>query len=325
MNRTAVISSLVLCLCLASCHNRGRQSAEVPQAPQVRPFPTVKPPAMMDSNPEILEYMAAHFWDAFADTGADWAEDSIHIAGVDRIVLEEQVGTYASILGMIPLDKARKSITGFYDQVSKLEMKDSSSSAFEETVRMVTRYLYDENSPVRNEDIYGALAMVLSKSPLVDEGKRMAYAGESELCSLNMAGTKAADFIFTDRDGRDRSLHGIKADYTLLFFSNPGCNACAGLIRGLSASQKIRNMVDGGQLAIASIYIDEEREEWRNHVGDYPLSWIVGYDRDMAIRDRLLYDVRAIPSLYLLDADKTVILKDAPAEKVLACIEDIDE
>ena len=34
----------------------------------------------------------------------------------------------------------------------------------------------------------------------------------------------------------------------------------------------------------------------------------------------LLYNVRAIPSLYLLDRDKTVLLKDAPEDRVFAAL-----
>ena len=35
------------------------------------------------------------------------------------------------------------------------------------------------------------------------------------------------------------------------------------------------------------------------------------------IRSDHLYDVRAIPSLYLLDSQKRVLMKDAPEDKVL--------
>ena len=48
----------------------------------------------------------------------------------------------------------------------------------------------------------------------------------------------------------------------------------------------------------------------------YPAEWFNGFDPDMVIRTETLYDVRAIPSLYLLDEDKTVIMKDAPEHKV---------
>ena len=52
----------------------------------------------------------------------------------------------------------------------------------------------------------------------------------------------------------------------------------------------------------------------------YPEEWYNGFDPDLAIRTEDLYNVRAIPSLYLLDADKRVILKDAPEDKVFSVI-----
>ena len=36
------------------------------------------------------------------------------------------------------------------------------------------------------------------------------------------------------------------------------------------------------------------------------------------------YHIRAIPSMYLLDADKTVLLKDAPAERILTYLQNDD-
>jgi hypothetical protein len=55
----------------------------------------------------------------------------------------------------------------------------------------------------------------------------------------------------------------------------------------------------------------------------YPEQWYNGYDPDMVIRNELLYDVRAIPSLYLLDRKKNVIFKDAPEQKVFSYLENL--
>jgi hypothetical protein len=48
----------------------------------------------------------------------------------------------------------------------------------------------------------------------------------------------------------------------------------------------------------------------------YPDRWYNGFDPDLAIRGESLYNVRAIPSLYLLDKEKVVLMKDAPEKKV---------
>lgn len=321
LRRTLI--SVLLCLTAVSC---GSRSAKAPQeSPKTRAFPTVSVPRMVTDQSEIMSYAARHFWDSFADTSAAWLDDSTHIAGIDRQLLEEQIGTYTTVLSMVPMATAEESIRNFYTKTTVFEERDKASTAFEETLRLVTRYLYDENSPVRNEDIYGTLAQLLADSPYIAEELRPSYAAEAGLCALNRTGTKAADFRFMDRTAREYSLYGIKAPWTLLFFSNPGCHNCADVIRGLNASQKIRNMVDGGMLAVVNVYIDEEVDVWRDHLDDYPSSWYNVYDFGHAVRGEGLYNVRAIPSLYILDSEKRVVMKDAPDDRVLAFIESIDE
>jgi len=44
--------------------------------------------------------------------------------------------------------------------------------------------------------------------------------------------------------------------------------------------------------------------------------WTNGYDKELVIKNKNLYDLRAIPTLYLLDKNKTVLLKDATLQKV---------
>ena len=46
-----------------------------------------------------------------------------------------------------------------------------------------------------------------------------------------------------------------------------------------------------------------------------PEGWTVGTDHE-AIKTGALYDLKAMPSLYLLDGNKQVILKDAPYEQI---------
>lgn len=78
----------------------------------------------------------------------------------------------------------------------------------------------------------------------------------------------------------------------------------------LKGSSIINSMEQQGRLALLSIYIDEDLSAWHQGLSDYPDDWVTGYNQDLSIRDALVYDVRAIPSLYLLDRNKAVIFKD---------------
>ena len=138
------------------------------------------------------------------------------------------------------------------------------------------------------------------------------YEYDARMTSLNRTGTVAADFRFADKMGRMHTLHGIKAPLTLLFFSNPGCDACLNIINVLKGEPQISGLIDSGRLAVLNIYIDEDLQGWRDYMPIYPEEWYNGFDPDLVLRNNDLYNIRAIPSLYLLDSEKRIIMKDAP-------------
>ena len=113
----------------------------------------------------------------------------------------------------------------------------------------------------------------------------------------------------------------MKADATLLFFSNPGCYACQQIINTLQAVPGMETMLRDGTLAVVNVYIDEDVAAWREYEPNYPRAWLCGYDAAGLIRSDRLYNVRAIPSLYLLDGRKRVLMKDAPVERVVSWLQ----
>jgi hypothetical protein len=80
---------------------------------------------------------------------------------------------------------------------------------------------------------------------------------------------------------------------------------------------QVDKMIAARKIAVLNIYIDEDLEAWRSYMPIYPENWYNGFDPDFVIRMDQLYNVRAIPSLYLLDKDKTVIMKDAVTGNVI--------
>ena len=275
---------------LCACGPRGGKPAS--DAPARRDFPQVEVPSMYTDPLERAGYAAGHFWDRFTDTAKVYACDSATVNGVPVAVVESQMGLFASLLGELPADKGAQAVGS----------------------------LYDPNSPVRNEDLYFFYVDRLGKSDLIDNGYRMGYEWDARMCSLNRVGTPAADFSFTDTRGRVRTLYGVKAEYTVLIFGNPGCQACQEIMVDMESTPEVAALVASGRLQVVDIYIDQEIDDWRAHIPDYPATWINGYDHNYTIRTDLIYNVRGIPSIYLLDAEKTVLMKDATPERVLTAL-----
>jgi len=309
---------LVALFFLCACGPRGGKS--VSDAPARREFPGVEIPSMYTDPLERAGYAAAHFWDRFLDTVKVYACDSATVNGVPVPSLESQMGLFASLLGELPPDAGEKAVVRLYDRVDAFGRKYPESNVFEELARLTRHYLYDPNSPVRNEDLYYYYVERLGRSDLIDNGYRMGYEWDARMCSLNRVGTPAADFSFTDTHGRMRTLYGVKADYTVLIFGNPGCKACRDIMEEMESTPEISALIASGRLKVVDIYIDQEVDDWKAHIPEYPASWINGYDHNYTIRTDLIYNVRGIPSIYLLDKDKTVLLKDATEERVLTAL-----
>lgn len=303
----AAVSAVLI---VAGC---GQRKAEQFQA---LPFPDVLPPAMMEDPQDRAEYMAQNMWNSLTDPSRTYPCDSLLVSGVRRTDVEQKFANWTQVLGMSSRPVAEKSVSRLYDRALACEKKDTSSNVFETFASLVDKYLFDPNSPLRDEDLYGAYASCLAAYEGYTEVQKEKYARDARLCALNKVGTKAADFRFADRRGKIRTLYGVEAPYTLLFFSNPGCEACMSIINVLKEDPQISGMISSGRLKVLNIYIDEDLDAWRSYMPVYPEEWYNGFDPDFVIRNETLYNVRAIPSLYLLDSEKTVLLKDAPENRM---------
>ena len=304
-----------LCLCallLLAVSCGGRKKAA--PAAKDRPFPQVVIPAAYTDPDERISYAIEHYWDGFF--GGDGRTDSARVLGVPKGEVEQALANYIGVLGRAPLPQAGKAVSGLFDALAAKQAADTSNRVYLAMTEMVARYLYDPNSPLRDEDLYLPFVQKMAASPLTREDMRTAYRYEAQMCALNPRGSVAPDFVMTLRGGTQVRMHSVRAERTLLFFSNPGCHNCKEIIDALQADGNILNLIREGRLAVLNIYIDEDLDAWRSYMPIYPKEWLNGYDAAHILRQDVLYNIRAIPSLYLLDAEKRILLKDAPLERV---------
>ena len=316
MRRTVTYSWIFALLLLAACG--GRKDPASGEISRPRDFPSLpKVPSVITEPAKASEYVIAHFWDAFTDTSRIYPCDTALVNGVPRDQVESAVGICDTVGNTVPVALRPQSVEDFFSRI-KPSKPDTSTNLFEYLTEQMSRYLYDPNSPVRNEDLYLPFVSRLAVSEYVPADLRPAYSYDARMCALNPVGSPAADIVFKDLSGKERRLYDIKAERTLLFFTNPGCPACKEIMETIQADGSLSERIARGQLAVVNLYIDRELDEWRSYASEYPSDWYNGHDPNYVIRTDVSYNIRAIPALYLLDAQKRVLLKDAPAEKVLA-------
>ena len=305
-----------ICLLALSC---GPRKTAVPVNP-TRAFPMAEVPMMIIEPEERMVWLGEHFWDLYTAADSLWYSDSVTVNGVPLEELEKQVGLFTTLVEQEDPADGEKAMTALYARMTAFQEAFPSANLLAELTGLVSRYFYDPNSPGRSEELYLPFAQAMSACPLISALDRERYAYEARMCALNRPGTRAADFRFVDTAGHRHTLYSIKANMTLLVFGNPDCHACKELQASLENSVELSASIASGQLKVVDIYIDEDIDAWKEHIPEYPASWLNGYDPDFVIRTDLLYNVRALPSLYLLSADKTVLLKDATPEQFFAAL-----
>ena len=317
--RFLTLAAALLLLC--NCGARTQKAAEI----QTRSFPTVQVPSVYTQEDERLAWAQSHYWDNFLSVNDIWpSADSTVVNGVPTDKFEEAFASFVYLTEMTDIKSGQKALDELFTRTEAYQKADTASTVFEKMAEVMEKYYYDPNSPYRNEDLYLAYIKRLAASDLTPASRRKSLGFAARLCSLNPIGSPAADFRFKDIDGRTHRLYDVKAEHTLLFFSNPGCEACKEIIEALNGSEKVSQLLAAGRLAVVNIYIDEDLDAWRSYQDYYPDSWYNGYDPDFVIRTDLLYSVRAIPSLYMLDSEKCVIMKDATQENIFAFLENLN-
>lgn len=270
-------------------------------------FPEI--PATLTEPEARKAWLLTHYWEQF-----DFADTTLVN---NRDVTEQGFVNFIALLadGTTPEELTRESLenwcSGFVGQEHARQVLTQTADS----------YLFNPNSPFYNEALYGMyLEALLSKLPQTD-AMRSAYRFKLELVRRNNVGDKATNFTYYQPDGTRRTLAATPAknDRLLLMFYDPECESCHEVLLQMAADASLAEAVQSGQLSVLAVYTEGNEEAWRKALPDMPEGWTVGTDRE-AVKTGALYDLKAMPSLYLLDGSKTVLLKDAAYEKIRATL-----
>ena len=284
---------LALC-CAASC---GRRHAPATEHPAPALF---RPAALPSSLPasERAEYLRTHYWDTF-----DFA-DTLFIARADTLHMLDAFASYVA-LGADSVAMA--------DLVRRASVSRPMLDYFG---MLAERVLHDPNSPLRDVERYIPVLRGKLASPWYDTLERLGPETELRLALRNRVGEQAGDFRCTLASGATTRLYDLRADYTLLLLTDPECPMCRRTTEELLASPRLNELAERGTLRILTLYSGEDTAAWRGSLSHAPRGWLHACDAACTVRDEGIYDLRALPALYLLDREKRVLVKDSadPAE-----------
>lgn len=257
------------------------------------PLPVV--PSTLRTPGDRAIYIVDHFWDGLDMSRPEQRGDT---------ALMEQ--TFANYLGMLPYVSESEAGNGVRAMIEKCSVDPSTARLIE---KLAEKYLDDPNSPMRSEDQYIIFlrGFISGAGVPADIVERSRYNLARAL--KNRPGDKATDFRLLTRKGRAMTLHStVASDTTLVMFYDPDCDHC----------REITTLLASGTIPIpypvVAIDVAGDRTKWDATKHTMPAGWEVAFATD-PVEDRELYYFPALPSLYLIAPDATVILKDFPISR----------
>jgi hypothetical protein len=259
-------------------------------------------PLMLTTSEQKTAFIVEHFWNNynFKDTSQLAASKPPEQAFANFITYAGQVSPEHAAGGIKIL-------------MAQAEINRKNTLLF---LGLAEKYLYHPNSPMRNDLLYEIFLELACASKVLDDTYKYRYRKHYELALKNKPGHKASDFIYTLKNGSSATLLRTKSKFLILHFFNPECNECKVARGKMIQSAVISKLEKDGVLRILSVYPDQELSAWTRNYAELPVSWINGFDKGSVVQKKAVYDLKDIPTLYLLDENKTVLLRDATVENI---------
>ena len=306
-----IVILLILVILFVTCsQKRSEQDKKIGQeehlfaeVPKIFRMVTI-PDSLTHAN-ERTNYLLAHYWDNF-----DFSDTTyIHLPEITEQAFVDYINTFS----LTDNHNINTSITMMLEQSIR---KDPTNKVYSYFLNLYKKYLYDANSPMRNDEYYIPVVDYILRDTINDMATKERAKFSLMMMQKNRKGNVATDFSYILQSGKYGMLHQIKSEYTLLMFYNPDCHACSDIITYLKQSKIINTLLAERQLNILAFYPDDDLDIWKKHLSDIPNTWINAYDVEQQVKNKLLYDLKAIPSLYLLDKEKRILLKDTDISDV---------
>jgi hypothetical protein len=188
--KTNINYLLALCfLLLCACKSGNASSQSKSETPQdtIKSFTLPTIPPMLTAPEQRADFLVKHYWDNvnFADT------NYIH----HPEVTEQAWADYCDLLNHVPLETAHEAMRKMIDR------SNADKKVFAYFTDLADKYLYDPNSPMRNEEYYIPVLEAMIASPILDETEKIRPQARLQLAQKNRIGTKALNFTYTLASG----------------------------------------------------------------------------------------------------------------------------
>ena len=273
------------------------QEQTAPAAEKVT-FPMVTVPDEITYPQARAKYLGEHFW------------DNVDFATASEALVEQGLIDMASIFPLLNSETLISSMTAL---VKKAE---TSKAGLLMMLSLADIYLYGTASPLYNEAAYRGLLQSALISKALNKADKEPYQKQLVILEMNNEGSAAVDFDMQLVDGSKAKLSDIEAPVSILFFYAADNLDCKLQRFRLTQARLVNYLQRAGGIKIVAVCVEGDKAAWEKFRADSPKEWLHVFDASGKIKSENLYDLRTLPRLYLLDEQKTVLLKNTKADDI---------
>lgn len=128
------------------------------------------------------------------------------------------------------------------------------------------------------------------------------------LLKMNEVGTKAANLTLYSIDNTLYKISDFSKKYNILYFFDPDCHTCQETTPKLY--QLYQQYQTRNDIEFYAIYVENDKNLWKTYIAEKNLNWINLWDAKKNQKIDSKYDISLLPSIYVIDQNQTVILRD---------------
>lgn len=248
-------------------------------------------PEEIDGLQEKSDYLMEHFWD-----NMDFRQKD----AVDQNALNDAFKVYS-----IPMRWADGTKT--LESVDKLITRISRNPVLSlQFAKAAEEALYGPRAGAWNDEIFLKFIDNVIKCKGVKKERKLRYEMLRNQLGSTLRGSVPPEFDYKRPDGSSAHYHpnGI---ITIIEFGDPDCDDCRHAKLKMETNVALMQLVERGKVNILFIYVDPE-DDWQEKLKDYPSEWHVGASDEVGD----IYDLRATPSIYIVDRNGKVAAKNVP-------------
>lgn len=235
----------------------------------------------------------------------------------DTNQMEQRLVDFIAAFPRHPIEQVREAIQHM------LQKTESNPATFTYFKDKYAHYLYNPNSPFRSDWYYEPILEYLISSSNSTETERIRYKMQLNRVRKNQPGTTATDFQYLTSTGQKERLHHPDHMAKLIIFYDPACPHCKKIMEILKTSPLLNSLVTKKQIRIIAIDPMGDQVLWKDYQINIPENWTNGFDDQGILINKQMYNLAAYPTLYFIDSDNKVVLKDPDYQYLLNFLQQV--